>query len=330
MNINDSFEYDFAISYAGEEETISKGIYNAILEKYAKYTIFLASKETMFLIGQDGEEFFENLFKKAKQVIVILSENYKRKEWTRYEWDIIKERNKDNRCIPIKVDNVKILGLPSNFIYLPFKNNFQEIAKICVEKLLFYEKLMGIDRDTEFQALRKELENSRGAVDRAAQLVHDNRQRTPLADIEFPDGPYQPTYRIIESESLNFSMLKRESVKIDLADKLTEDEIIYNIKYVTAHLFNKYKYDGMKIFVYCSTASNFLGYEKFNVARSDFAPFGDWARAEEGYAYNLPVSKFEWKYEFEESYFDKSKLIETVEQMAERLVKEMLINKSKK
>lgn len=110
MKTTESFEYDFAISYAGEEEQVAQGIHNAIKGKYSKYTIFLASKEKTRLVGQDGEQFFENLFLKAKQVIVILSENYKRKEWTRYEWDIIRERKKENRCIPIKVDNVKILG----------------------------------------------------------------------------------------------------------------------------------------------------------------------------------------------------------------------------
>jgi len=329
MNVIESFEYDFAISYAGEEEYIAEGIFKSIKEQYSKYTIFLASKETTLLIGQNGEAFFESLFLKAKQVIVILSENYKRKEWTRYEWDIIRDRNSENRCIPIKIDNVKILGFASNFIYLPFKNNFYEISKVCIEKLLYYERLTGIDRDTELQAFIKDLGNSKGAVDKAAQLVHDNRQRTPLADIEFPKGSYTPSYKIIGSESLNFSMLHRQSIRIDLEDNLSEDEVIFNIKHVTATLFHKFKLDAMKVFVYCSKAANFLGFEKFNVARSDFAPYGDWARAEEGYAYNLPVTKFDWMFEFEQSYFDKSQTIETANQMAERLVKEILKNKKK-
>ena len=330
MKTTESFEYDFAISYAGEEEQVAQGIHNAIKEKYSKYSIFLASKEKTRLVGQDGEQFFENLFLKAKQVIVILSENYKRKEWTRYEWDIIRERNKENRCIPIKVDNVKILGLSSNFIYLPFKNNFDEISKTCIEKLLIYEKMMGIDRDTELQAFIKELQNSTGSVDRAAQLVYDDRERTPLGDIEYPEGEFTPTYKIIEKNELAFSKLKRLDVRIDVGDNLSEDEIKFNIKHLTATIFNSTKYDAIKIFVYCSKASNFLGFDKFNVARADFAPYGDWARAEEGFAYNLPVEKFDWSFDFEKSYFDKSVKIETAEEMAERLVQEILINRTKK
>ncbi len=324
------FEYDFAISYAGEEERIAQRIHDAIKEKYSKYTIFFAPKEINQLVGQNGEQFFDKLFLQSKQVIVILSENYKRKEWTRYEWDIIKERNEENRCIPIKVDNVRILGFPSNFIYIPFKNNFDEIAKISIEKLLSYEKIMGIDRETELKILINELKNSKGAVDKAAQLVYDNRERSPLDDISLPAQDFTPSYEIIEKNELNFSKLRRGEIKIDLGDELSKEEIRFNIKHLTATIFNSKKYDAMKIFVYCSKASNFLGFEKFNVARADFAPYGEWGKAEAGFAYNLPIEKFDWKIEFEESYFDKTLKIETVEEMAERLVLEILKNKAGK
>lgn len=330
MKIKESFEYDFAISYAGEEEKIAQGIHDAIKERYSNYTIFYAPKEIDKLVGQDGEQFFDNLFLRSKQVIVILSENYKRKEWTRYEWDIIKQRNEENRCIPIKVDNVRILGFSSNFIYLPFKNNFDEIAKICIEKLLMYEKISGIDRKSELKVLINELKHSKGAVDKAAQLVYDNRERSPLGDISFPAPDFTPSYKIIEINELNFSRLRREEIKIDIGDKLGKEEIRFNIKHLTANVFNSHKFDAIKIFVYCSKASNFLGYNKFNVARADFAPYGDWGRAEEGFAYNLPIEKFDWKIEFEESYFDKTLKIETAEEMAERLVLEILKDKTDK
>ena len=137
MKQKESYEYDFAISYAGEDESIAQGIHDAIKERYENYSIFFAPKDIDKLVGQDGEQFFDNLFIESRQVIVILSESYKSKEWTRYEWDIIRERNEENRCIPIKIDNVRILGFPSNFIYLPFENNFDQISKICISELPF-------------------------------------------------------------------------------------------------------------------------------------------------------------------------------------------------
>lgn len=329
MNQKESYQYDFAISYAGEEESIALGIHDAIKEKYANYSIFFASKEIDKLVGKDGEHFFENLFIESRQVIVILSENYKKKEWTRFEWDIIRERNEENRCIPIKIDDVRILGFSSNFIYLSFNDNYDKISEICIERLLQFEQLKGIDRESDLQKLTKELKNSKGSVDKAAQLVYDDRIRTPLDDIPFPSNDYNPSYRIVDRKELNFSKLKRTQISIDFEDDISKEEIKYNIKYLTASIHNTEKLDGIKIFAYCSIASNFQGYKKFNVARADFAPYGEWGRSEEGFAYNLPIDKFDWKIEFEESYFDKTLKIETAKKMAERLVLEMLKNKSK-
>lgn len=323
------FIYDFAISYAGEDTEIAQGIYQSLSEKYNKFNIFFALRDRNKLIGEDGEEFFEKLFNSAKQVIVVLSESYKKKEWTRYEWDIIKERNKENRCIPIKVDNVRILGLPSNFIYLKFEGDFEDIATLCIEKIITYEKSAGIIRKSSLQNLIEDIENSKGIVDKSFQLVVDKRERTPLKDISFPCSDFEASYNLIETENLPYSTIQRIIVSIDLLDNLTKEEVIFNIKHCTAKVFNESKPDALGIFVYSSKASNFLGFKKFSVARADFAPFGDWGQAEQGFAYNLPSDKFDWEIEFEESYFDKTKQMQTVEELAKDLVMEVLNKKGK-
>jgi len=329
-NSKNEFTCDFAISYAGEDEDIAKKIFRSLKEKYEDFVIFFAFRDRNKLIGKDGEEFFENLFKTAKQVIVILSESYKKKEWTRYEWDIIKERNKENRCIPIKVDDVKILGLPSNFIYLKFTGDYEDIANLCIEKLVTFEKETGIERKSDLQKLTESLKNSSGAVDKAVQLIVDKRERTPLKDIKYPTGDFIVSYEVVKIEKYPYSRLQRIVARINLPDNLSKEEVIYNIKHCTVELFNKNKPDALGLFVYSSEASNFLGFDKFNVAKADFAPFGDWGQAEEGFAYNLPSDKFDWKIEFEESYFDKKKRIKTSEEFARDFVTEMMKNKKKK
>jgi len=326
-NKKNNLTYDFAISYAGEDTEIANGIYRSLSEKYDEFKIFFALRDRNKLIGEDGEEFFENLFNSAKQVIVIISANYKRKEWTRYEWDIIKERNKENRCIPIKIDNVKILGLSSNFIYLKFDGDYEDIANLCIEKIVTYEKNIGIIRKSSLQKLTEALENSRGTLDKSVQLVVDKRERTPLQDVSFPVGNFKKCFKIIETEELPYSTLLRLIVRLDLPDNLSKEEVLYNIKYCTVEIFNKRKPDALGVFAYSSKASNFLGFEEFNVAKSDFAPFGDWGQAEQGFAYNLPSDKFDWKINLEESYFDKKIRIQTSEELARDLVLEMLKNK---
>jgi len=202
------------------------------------------------------------------------------------------------------LDNTKIIGLPSNIVYIPYKNNSTEIAKIAINKLLQYEKEQGILGKTDFEKTYDSIKNSEGALDKAYQLVKDKRKRTPLANIEFPKSRYKPKYKIVGNEWLNFSVVRRLQLKIQLPKGLSEDEVIFNIKYCGASEFNKEKPDALAIFAYCKD-ENFNGFDyMYNVAKADFAPYGKWEKAEESFAYNLPIEKFSWKIEFSKSYFN--------------------------
>jgi len=118
-------------------------------------------------------------------------------------------------------------------------------------------------------------------------------------------------------------------IKIDLPNNLNKDEVVFNIKHCTVFIFNKKKPDALIIFIYSQKASNFQGFEsKFNVAKAEFAPYGNWDQAQEGFAYNLPSDKFDWNIEFEESYFDESKKMKTVDELAKDLILEILKNKN--
>lgn len=300
------FLHDFAISYAGEDKFHADEIYKRIKEKSQSYSIFFAPYEKDILVGQDGETLFEILFSKCKEVIVLLSENYKHKKWTRYEWDIILERNKENRFIPIKLDDVKILGMPSNIIYETITGaNYDEIAVLCIKKLLLFEKQNDLHRPTEYENMLKALTHSDGALDKAFQLVVDNRKRTPLADAPYPEGNYQIKYNIESEQCLCFSVIRRREIRISLPAGLTKDEVRYNVKHCIVSDFNKNKPDAISVLAYCRDDVLFNIDGMYNVARAVFAPYGKWERAEEGFAYNLPVDKFAFTIDFYEGYFGK-------------------------
>jgi hypothetical protein len=325
---NNHFEYDFAISYAGEDIKEAEGIKRAIIENYGNYSVFLAADEQDTLVGKDGEVFFEKLFQNSKQIIVLFSENYKRKGWTRFELDIIIQENDENRFIPIKLDNVKILGLPSKIIYIAFSENYIDIASIAIKKLLKFESDNNINRDSEYQKAKKLIDNSRGTLDKSVQLIKDKRQRTPLDNIEYPKENFEPKYSIIDDKKNKYSTIIRREIRINIPDGLSKDEVIYNIKHCTSFIFNQDKPEAIAIFVYSDQASNFLGFEdKFNVARSHFAFLGDWGKAEEGFAYNMPVSKFEYKYDLEESYFDKNIKIQPSSEFSKEILLEIFEDK---
>jgi hypothetical protein len=300
------FKYDFAISYAGEDRKIADGIYKTLKELDRECKIFYAPYKINEIIGNNGETFFENAFKSSKILIVIFSENYKRKEWTRYEWDIIRKINLENRFVPIKIDNVDLMGLSSKIIYLDFKDNYVEIAEKCIFKLIQFEKEYGIKIKSEYEGTFEDIKNAEGDLDKVFQIVKDNRERYPLEDIEYPNGDYIKEYKIIKIKDVSYAKIKRLIVRIDIPDNLSKDEVIFNIKYCTAEIFNKYKPDALGVFVYSSEASNFTGYNIYNVASSDFAPYGKWEKAEEGFVYNLPIDKFDYYIKFNEIYFNKN------------------------
>jgi len=171
-------------------------------------------------------------------------------------------------------------------------------------------------------------DSSKGSIDKSFQLVVDNRQRTtPLKDINYPTSNYYKSYKIISVEDFPLSVISRLEIKIDLPDNLSKDEAVFNIKHCTAYIFNKKKPDALVIFIYSSKSANFQDFKKFNVASAYFAPFGEWGGAEVGFVYNLPSDKFDWKIEFEESYFDKSKKMKTADELAKDLILEILKNK---
>ena len=300
------FKYDFAISYAGEDIQVAKKIATNLCEFSQDFRVFFASDEKAKLIGTDGEAFFEKLFTESKQVIVLISGSYKKKLWTRFEWDIILDRDQENRFIPIRLDNTRIYGLPSNIIYLPYnENNISEIIKICVKKLIIFEKSKGIRRPSEFEKnLNSIKNNSKGSLSKAFQLVKDNRKRTPLDDLGLPDDNYSPRYQIKDEEWYNFSVIKRLSLKIEIPPNMSEDELKFNLKHCAIIKFNEYKPDAIMIFASCVESPETV--YMFNAGRAIFAPFGNWEKAEEGFAYNIPSSEFEFEFVICPEYFKKT------------------------
>ncbi len=216
---------------------------------------------------------------------------------------------------------MNLIGLRTSIIVIPFSNNYHEIAKIAVQKLIIFERENGIQRETDFQKLRREAKDSKGAIDKSYQLILDDRKRTPLENIDYPEGDFQQSYSIIDQKNLPLGKISKIQVKINLPADLSMGAIIYNLKHCNASIFNDYKPEALSILAYSDKASNFQGFDhKYNVASCDFALYGDFGKAEEGFAYNMPVSKFEHTIQFEESYFDTNLKMTTSSEFMENLM----------
>ena len=286
---------DFALSYAGEDLDVARAISQRLRE--LSFTVFLADDQRRSLVGVDAETFFERLFTEAKQVVAFISRRYREKAWPRFEWDVIRDRNLENRYIPIRLDDTRIIGLPSSVIYLEWSgDNLHEVVDTCVQRLLLFEHAEGIERPTMYDRILTEIRTgSRGALAKAYQLVKDDRVRDPLADAKIPSGPWPPRYEVFESQWFDYSRVKRRGLKIRLPDGLGREEITFNLKHCCIKEFNALKPDAVSVCAYSREADvNGIA----DVAVLEFAPFGEWGKAEEGVAYNLPTSEFDFSIRF--------------------------------
>lgn len=286
---------DFALSYAGEEVEVARAVAQQL--RQLSFTVFLADEQRRSLVGVDGETFFERLFTEAKQVIAFISQSYRAKDWPRFEWDVIRERNLENRYIPIRLDDTRIVGLPSNVIHLKWTGeNLQEVVDTCVQRLLIFERDARIKRPTMYERILAEMQHgSRGALAKAYQLVKDGRQRDLLADAEMPLGPWTPQYEIVESRWFNYSRVKRRGLKVRIPQHLDRDELVFNLKHCCIKEFNDLKPDAVSVSGY-SPQADLNG--PVDLAIVEFAPFGEWGKAEEGVAYNLPTTEFDFNIRF--------------------------------
>lgn len=290
---------DFAISYAGEDVGVASELAKRLRE--LGFEVFFASELRHLLVGRNGEELFERIFAESKVVVAFISKHYRNKEWPRFEWDVIRDRTSSPRFVAVRLDDTKILGLPSNLFYVSFTgNNYDDIISACLTSMFIFEQETGMKRASEYDRVLESIRNNtKGALAEAFQLFKDARRREPLAEIDIPDG-LVPVYKIISEEWHNFGVVKRRSVKTEVPRGLTPDELSFNLKHCIATQFNAFKPDSMMVYAY-EEGSALEG--PYSAGRAIFAPFGEWGKAQDGVAYNIPVQEFKFSIDLAPKYF---------------------------
>jgi hypothetical protein len=95
-----SNKYDFALSFAGENRDLASKINELLLEH--EISIFYDKNEQSRILAENVEEYLAPIYKsEAYFVIVLLSKDYPKKIWTKFESDNFKERFGTNSIIPI-------------------------------------------------------------------------------------------------------------------------------------------------------------------------------------------------------------------------------------
>ncbi len=92
--------YDFALSFAGENRELAEPLSKALTER--EISVFYDKNEQHRILANDVEEYLAPIYRsESRFVIALLSQDYPRKLWTKFESDQFKARFGDNSVIPI-------------------------------------------------------------------------------------------------------------------------------------------------------------------------------------------------------------------------------------
>lgn len=133
------FDYDIALSFAGEDRTYVREIAKKLRAK--KLKVFYDEFEEAKLFGKDLYQYLHYIYKEcALFCVVFVSKNYIKKAWTRVELRAAQNRafeNNNEYILPLMLeDGVRLPGLPNTIGYIgAHDHTTAQIAKIICEKV---------------------------------------------------------------------------------------------------------------------------------------------------------------------------------------------------
>lgn len=110
---HDPFEYDIALSFAGEDRAVAAEFANLLIGKNIK--VFYDEYKTDELWGKDWVDHLVNLYaRKARYCVMLISKYYPLKKWTEVERTSATQsafREADQYILPIHLDDTEVPGI---------------------------------------------------------------------------------------------------------------------------------------------------------------------------------------------------------------------------
>jgi hypothetical protein len=135
---NQIFEYDVALSFAGEDRLLAKQV--AIQLERAGITVFYDEFEKAELWGKNLFTYLTDVYcNKARYCIIFMSRHYVAKAWTRLEREAAQSRAfRDNQeyILPIRIDRTEIPGILTTVGYLDWEKEGVEGIVNCLSNKL--------------------------------------------------------------------------------------------------------------------------------------------------------------------------------------------------
>lgn len=132
------FEFDIALSFAGENRSVVKKLAAMLVNAGAE--VFYDEYKQATLWGKDLYQHLQDIYQnRAKYCVVFVSKNYIKKHWAKHELKNAQARafaSHREYILPLRVDNTVLPGLPATVGYIDLKKHgLRQVAVLLLEKL---------------------------------------------------------------------------------------------------------------------------------------------------------------------------------------------------
>jgi hypothetical protein len=133
-----AFDYDVALSFAGEDRQIAKDIATRL--NGSGVSVFYDNFQEAELWGKNLYEFFASVFsERARYCLMLVSRHYLQKSWTRHERQhaqVRALREGGEYILPLRLDDTELPGLPSTVGYIDLRGStVSKVTEMLVAKI---------------------------------------------------------------------------------------------------------------------------------------------------------------------------------------------------
>ena len=139
MDAQKPYEFDFAISFSGENRQVAERLAKKLVESGAR--VFYDGFYQARLFGKRmGHEFSKVYGYGTRFFVPIVSADYVAKAWPSYEWTIATleaKKRKEEFILPLRMDDSILVGLPDRVAYVDLRqDSITKVAAILIEKIV--------------------------------------------------------------------------------------------------------------------------------------------------------------------------------------------------
>lgn len=181
-----SYDYDVALSFAGEDRSVAEPIASLLMENNIR--VFYDLHEEATLWGKDLYQYLCHVYRdRARFCLVFLSASYAKKAWTKHELKQAQARAISENAeyiLPLRIDDTEIPGITSTMAYIDLRTrSISEVVSLVLAKLRHPETMSSSDSKYLSQGLPVEASASQ-LLEKAAKTNSKVSRKIP-SDSEF-------------------------------------------------------------------------------------------------------------------------------------------------